>query len=332
MGDAASDPAIELLDFYTPFIVRMLVAAGAFEAFGREARTPADVAAAADVDAETLRRMVRALASRGVFEEAGDGQYRLTELGRRFLRDEPRSVAGLANFKPWELHAWAAGDHTLRTGEPSFPEYFTVGFWDWLVAHPEQSARFNEDMRRRTTGLLDGGLALHDWPEEGTVVDIGGGNGLLLERVLRERPGVRGVVFDQPRVVAEAEAHFKAAGVADRVEVVGGGFFVEVPAGGDVYVMASVLHDWHDDQSVRILQTIRRAMKPTSRLVLFEAVLKPGTEPDLFKMIDLHMLMLFGAKERTRDDWETLLSRAGFTLERVIPTPGLSWIESSPAE
>src|SRR5207302_8878947 len=101
---------------------------------------------------------------------------------------------------------------------------------------------------------------------------------------------------------------------------------------GDVYVLARILHDWADDQAVRILETVRRAMKPSSRLVLFEAVLKPGAEPDLFKMMDLHMMMLFGAKERTREDWEGLLTRAGFTLQRIIQTPGLAWIESSRTE
>jgi hypothetical protein len=329
--DPSADRSIELIDFWTPLLLRMLVAAGVIEAFGREERTPSDVASATGNHAGTVARIVRALESRGVFEQSADGRYRLTAAGRLFLWDEPGSLAGLANFKPWELHAWAEADHTLRTGEPSFPAYFGQGFWEWLEAHPDLSARFNDDMRRRTTMLLDAGLPLFDWPAEGTVVDVGGGNGLLLERVLAERPGLRGVVFDQPHVAAEAEERFRAAGISDRVDVVGGDFFEEVPAGHDVYVMASVLHDWDDDRAVRILETCRRAMTPSSRLVLFESVLSPGAEPDLWKMVDLHMLVLFGAQERTRDEWERLLSRGGFVLERVVPTPVLAWIESRPA-
>ena len=254
----------------------MFVAGGVFEAFGREARTLPDVAADTGVDVEVLGRMVRALASRGVFTETDGGAYELTALGRRFLRDEPGSVSGIGNFKPWELHAWAEAHHSLRTGEASFPKYYTLGFWEWLAAHPEQSEWFNEDMRRRTTTLLDGGLALYDWPHEGLVVDIGGGNGLMLERILRERPGLQGVLFDQPHVVAEARSHFEGAGVADRAEAVGGDFFFEVPSGGDIYLITSVLHDWPDDDAVRILETVRRAMSESSRLVLFEAVIVPG--------------------------------------------------------
>ena len=230
MEHEQTDPAVDLIDYYTPLVVRMFVAAGIFEAFGRERRTLSDVATATRVDQATLARMVRAMASRGMFQENDDG-WELTALGRRFLHDEPGSVSGLANFKPWELHAWSEAIHTLRTGEPSFPEYFTLGFWEWLAAHPEQSQLFNEDMRRRTTTLLDGGLALYEWPDEGLVVDVGGGNGLMLERILRERPGLRGVVLDQPHVVDEARQHFDVEGVSDRAEAVGGDFFFEVPAG-----------------------------------------------------------------------------------------------------
>jgi hypothetical protein len=332
MERGKSDPAVDLVDYYTPLVVRMFVAAGVFEAFGREPRRLADVAGATRVDQTALGRMVRALGSRDVFSELDDGRWELTPLGRRFLRDEPGGVSGIANFKPWELHAWSEAIHTLRTGEPSFPEYFTLGFWEWLAAHPEQSVLFNDDMRRRTTTLLDGGLALYEWPDEGLVVDVGGGNGLMLERILRERPGLRGVVMDQPHVVEEARAHFDAEGVSDRAEAVGGDFFFEVPSGGDVYLMGSVLHDWPDEDALRILSTVRRAMNGSSRLVLFEAVIVPKGKMDLGKMLDLHMLVLFGAKERTEEDWESLLTHGGFTLERVIPTPGLSWIEATPAD
>ena len=320
---------IELIDFWTPFVLRLCVAEGVIAAFGREDRSPEDVAASTGTHGESVARVVRVLASRGVFEDRGDGRYRLTDLGRRFLPDEPGSVTGLAGFKPWELHAWAEAGHTLRTGEPSFPVYFQESFWDWLAANPEISAKFNQDMRQRATSLLAAGLPLFDWPETGTVVDVGGGNGLLLERLLELKPGLRGVVFDLPHVVAEAEEHLRAAAL-DRVEIVGGDFFSEVPAEHDVYVLASILHDWKDDEAVRILETCGRAMQPSSRLVLFESVLRPGTEFEFAKLLDLHMLVLFGARERTQEEWERLLDRAGFALTKIVPTPGLAWIESTP--
>src|SRR5262245_37179037 len=125
MEQERTDPAIDLLDYYTPLVVRMFVAAGVFEAFGRETRSLQVVAVATDTDLEVLGRMVRALTARGVFE-GSNGTYRLTELGRRFLHDEPGTVSGLGNFKPWELHAWSEAIHSLRTGEPSFPMYHTM--------------------------------------------------------------------------------------------------------------------------------------------------------------------------------------------------------------
>jgi hypothetical protein len=132
----------------------------------------------------------------------------------------PRYFAkGQARETSFYLLGWGSPNndaiYTLRTGEPSFPMYHTLGFWEWLAAHPGQSEWFNEDMRRRATTLIDGGLALYDWPHEGTVIDIGGGNGLMLERILRERPGVNGIVFDQPHVVVEARS-LRRAGVSDR--------------------------------------------------------------------------------------------------------------------
>ena len=173
-------------------------------------------------------------------------------------------------------------------------------------------------------------MPLYDWPETGTVVDVGGGNGLLLERLLAERPGLRGIVFDQPHVVSEAAERLAAAGHADRVAVAGGDFFDAVPEGGDMYVLASVLHDWPDDDAAAILRTCRRAMTTSARLILFESIRELDT-PGLATQLDLHMLVLFGSGERTREEWDGLLASAGFAPGRFIPTPGLAWIETHPA-
>jgi hypothetical protein len=328
--ESEPDRAAELVDYWTPMLLRLCVTEGIIEAFGREVRSPGDVAAMTGTHNDTLARVVRTLASRGVFEERGGGRFRLTDIGRRFLSDEPGSLAGFAGFKSWEFHAWAEATHTLKTGQPSFPAYFGQGVWDWLTANPPMAEKFNLDMRRRSIWLLAAALPLFDWPDRGTVVDVGGGNGLLLERLLELKPGLRGVVFDLAHVATEAEELLRAAGMADRVEVVGGDFFGEIPPGHDVYVLSSVLHDWDDDEAVRILEGCRRAMLPTSRLVVFESVLRPGSEPDLGKLLDLHMLVLFGARERTREEWHALLDRAGFELQRIVPTPTFSWIASRP--
>jgi hypothetical protein len=319
--------AIELVDYWTPFLVRLLVDAGVVAAFGRAERSAADVARQTHTHAPTVARIVRALLSRGVFEPTGDDRYRLTALGRRFLADEPQNVFGLAPFKPWELHAWAESRHTLHTGEAAFPAHYGAGYFDWLAEHPPLAAAFNENMRLRTTNLLDAAMPYFDWPSSGTAVDIGGGNGLLLERVLELRPQLRGVVFDLHHVVAEVPPRPDG-----RLETAGGDFFTdELPAGHELYLLSSVLHDWDDADARRILENCRRAMAPAARLVLFEAV--TGASGDSLGPLDLHMLVLFGAQERSAEQWHSLLDSAGFTIERLIPTPGLAWIEArcSPA-
>jgi SAM-dependent methyltransferase len=329
-GDREAAAALDLIDYYTPLLLRLCIDAGVIAAFGRDERSLRDVAVATRTHARTLARVVRALESRGVFERGADTRFRLTDVGRKFLPDEPGSLSGLASFRPWELHAWAEAELTLQTGRPAFPHHFGREYFAWLADHPAVASKFNAGMRRRTAALLDLALPLFDWPARGTVVDVGGGNGQLLARVLAARPALRGIVFDLPQGVAEAPALLEAVGVADRVEVVTGSFFEAIPAGHDLYILASVLHDWDDAQAGRILQCCRRAMPPGGRLLLFESVLGPGAEADQGKLIDLHMLVLLGGQERSREQWDALLTRADFTINRVVPTPALHWIEARP--
>lgn len=328
-ADAAK--VAELVDYWTPLLLRMCVDAGVIAAFGRSDRSADEVAIETGTHGPTVARVLRALSSRGVFEERDDGSYRLSSLGRRLLPEGPGSLSGLAAFRPWEIHAWAEAGASLRTGQASFPLHFRQSFWDHLAANPPLAKKFDQQMRQRTATMLDLGLSHYDWPEVGTVVDIGGGNGLLLSRVLTHKSGLRGVLFDLPHVTEHAVPLLEDAGVADRVEIAGGDAFVdELPSGHDIYLLASVLHDWGDSEARRILLRCREAMPPHARLVLFESVLPSGPEPDLSKMVDLHMLVLFGAKERTELEWTELLHQSGFDLARVVPTPGLSWIEASP--
>ncbi len=330
MEDDATKIA-ELVDYWTPLLLRASVDAGVIAAFGTSERPTDEVAEETATHTPTLERVLRALASRGVFDVGPRGHYRLSALGLRLLPNVPCSLVGLAAFRPWEIHAWAEVSQTLRTGEPSFPLHFGHGYWDHLAANAPIAEAFNEQMQRRTSTMLDLGRSLYKWPERGTVVDVGGGNGLLLSHVLQQVPRLRGVLFDLPRVVEHAGALLHGAGVAERVEIVGGDMFTdELPRGHDVYVLASVLHDWNDEEAERILGRCRQAMSTDSRLLLFESVLPKGPQRDLGKMVDLHMLVLFGGKERTEDQWRQLLRRAGFTPTKIIPTPGLSWIEASP--
>jgi SAM-dependent methyltransferase len=329
-GDGEAAAALDLVDYYTPLLLRLCIDAGVIAAFGRDERSPSDVAAATGTHVGTLERVVRALESRGVFERGASARFRLTDIGRRFLPDEPGNLSGFASFRSWELHAWAEATFTLQTGRPAFPHHFGRQYWNWLADHPAVASKFNAGMRQRTAALLDVALPRFEWPARGTVVDVGGGNGQLLARVLVGRSALRGIVFDLPQGVTEALPLLEAAGVANRVDVVAGNFFEAIPTGHDLYILASVLHDWDDTQAACILECCRRAMPPSGRLLLFESVLATGAEADLGKLVDLHMLVLFGGRERSREQWQALLAGAGFAIHRIVPTPALHWIEARP--
>ena len=328
MDDRAKREIERLVDFWTPFAVRLLSEAGVFAAFGADERSAVDVAAACAIDAPALRRFLRALEGPGVVERGAGDVYRLTPLGLRLVPTEPGNLAGLANFKPQELHAWAEAQHSLRTGEAAFPHHFGSSMFAWLAEQPAALAQFNDTMRRRTSTMLDAALPAIDWPDSGTVVDVGGGNGLLLERLLRPRPALTGVLFDLPEVVAEAPDFLAAAGIAGRVEVIAGSFFDAVPHGGDLYVLSNILHDWDDEDASAILLRVREAIGSSARLRVFDAVLSDDGAYDLGPLLDLHMLILLGGAERTKEGWASLLERNGFALERIVATPTLAWIEA----
>jgi hypothetical protein len=328
MGDRDAEEIERLVDYWTPFAVRLLSEAGVFAAFGVDERSAVDVAAACAIDAPTLRRFLRALMARGVVERRDEDSYRLTPLGLRLVPSQSDNLAGLANFKPQELHAWAEAQHSLITGEAAFPHHFGSSMFAWLAAHPAALAQFNDTMRRRTATMLDAAIPAIDWRESGTVVDVGGGNGLLLERLLRPRPGLIGVLFDLPAVVAEAPDLLAAAGIADRVEIVAGSFFDSVPSGGDLYVLSNILHDWDDEHASAILSRVREAIGSGARLRVFDAVILDEGTYNLGVLLDLHMLVLLGAAERTKEEWASLLERNGFALERIVATPSLAWIEA----
>ena len=323
--------AIDLVDHWTAIALRTVIDVGVIEAFAGGPRSSREVADEVGVDAPTLDRTLRLLAGRGVFVEDGEGRFHLSEVGELFLLDHVDSLVGLATWKDWEVHAWAEFEHTLRTGESGFVRHFGTTYWDWLAAHPEASGRFDRSMERRTGSLLRFARSfLRRLPDEGRIVDVGGGNGALIAMMLGAVPGLTGVLFDRPQVVSSAGAVLRRAGVEGRVEVVGGDFLESVPAGGDVYVLASVLHDWDDPDATRILRNVREAMGPGATLVVLDAIVRGPNEWDTFKGVDLHMLVLFGARERDEAQWRELFEGGGFEMTEAFRSPGLAWIEAVP--
>jgi O-methyltransferase domain len=229
-------------------------------------------------------------------------------------------------WRPW-------GDlrETIVTGQPAFDRVFGARGWDYLATHPDDAAIFNAAMTSLSSVQLSDILAAYDFSRFERIVDVGGGQGLLLHGILSANPRVQGVLTDQPSVVAGTTA-LRSGPIANRCEVVGIDFFQSVPEGADAYLAKHVIHDWSDQDAVRILKNCRRAIRQDGTMLLIEMILKPANQPDFASFADLHMLVLgSGARERTEGQFRTLLGEAGFSLTRVIPTAGyVSIIESQP--
>jgi O-methyltransferase domain/Dimerisation domain len=277
---------------------------GVADALADGSRAVEDVAQEVGADAGTLHRLLRALASDGVFAEEAPGVFRNTDASE-LLRG-----TGWDDFAQLSGGVWYRTVEQLdATAEPVFPGLFGTDFWSWLAAHPDERAAFDHAMEQGSERRVER-LASVPWRGDETVVDVGGGNGSLLAELLRRQPGLRGIVFDLPETVRDETA------LGDRCTFVAGSFFDRVPE-GDVYVLSTILHDWNDESASAILRTIHAAGGPAARLLVLETVVPPGNEPHGAKWLDLLMLALFAGRERDEAQWRGLLDGAGFAVERI---------------
>ncbi len=283
------------------------------------------VASAVGAHAESLRRLLRALASKGIFAEDDEGRFANTPLSET-LRSGPgtmRAMAALMGEKPMML-AWTEVLHAVKTGEPAFEKVYGTPVFEYFSREPEFARTFNDAMTSRSA--MEAGLvtAAFDFSGAATLVDVAGGQGLLLATVLARNPSQRGILFDMPSVVANAKPILERAGIASRCEVVSGNFFDSVPNDADGYVLKHILHDWNDEDCIAILRNIHAAAKPVAKLFVVEAVIDPGNAPHAGKLLDLQMLvMTHGGRERTRPQWESLLRAGGFALDRIVATQSM---------
>ena len=323
-------PRIRLLGLVGGFIVTQTIHAvvrlGVPDLVADRPRPVEELAEASGADADALRRAIRTLASLGVFADADD-IVRHTELSELLRTDVPDSVAAQVRLLAG-LHyrTWGDSYESFRTGEPAFARVHGRPMFDWFEDHAEEAETFNRAMAHGAVGRRTRLLA-RGWTDARTVVDVGGGTGGTLIALLAQEPHLSGIVLDLAHARDEAERAIAAAGLADRCRFVEGSFFEAVPDGGDAYVLSAILHDWGDVPAAAILRTCRAAMGDAARLLLVEAVIEPGAEPDWSKVMDLHMLVALGGRERSEDEWRALLGANGFRLEPA--TSGL--LEASPA-
>ena len=266
-----------------------------------------ELARDAGVDPDVLHRLLRALASDGVFAEVEPGVFGNIDASKLLLSPGWTEFAHL--FGGVFFQSVADLDRAARNGAATFPDSFGTEFWPWLAAHPEERAVFDRAMAGERWRKAER-LAALEWRDGETVVDVGGGNGALLLDLLGRRPGLRGIVFDLPETDRDESAF------GDDLEFVAGSFFEKVPA-GDAYVLSAIIHDWDDERASVILRTIRAAAPTGARLLATESVIQPGNEPDGAKWLDLLMLVIAGGRERTEPEWSALLEGAGFEPVRI---------------
>ncbi|GAA4459919.1 methyltransferase [Phytohabitans houttuyneae] len=287
--------------------------------------TAVELAAAANVDPVALRRLLGALAEAGILREVTTDRYELSPVGEYLRSDVPGSARSTAVLYGQEVYRSFDGLlETVRTGRPSFGDVFGLPFYEYLDRNPDFATTFNTAMatapvsRALTADLLGGAH---------TIVDVGGGDGGLLAEVLRDDPDRRGVLAELPEAAAQARERLAEAGVLDRVRIVPGSFFDEVPGSGDLYLLCRVLHNWNDANAGRVLERVRVAMPATARLVVLEELLPTTAQPrsasagawaaPRTRIVDLLMLVLMEGRDRTAEEYTKLLADNGFAVKSV---------------
>jgi hypothetical protein len=285
-------------------------------------KTAGDLAAATGTHAPSLFRVLRALASVGIFTREDQDRFGDTPLLQTLRSDVAGSLRAFAMTELGEEHypAWGELLHSVQTGGIAFDQAFGTDVWKYFAQHPDNAKIFNDAMSGMTAQANKALQAVYDFAGINTLVDIGGGHGSLIISILKRNPAMRGILFDSPQVVDGARPAIESSDIAGRCEVAGGNFFESVPTGGDAHILKWIIHDWDDEQSIAILRNSHRALPENGKLILVEAVVPAGNEPHFSKFIDLNMLVMTGGRERTEAEFRELYQQAGFRLTRIIPT------------
>jgi hypothetical protein len=294
-----------------------------------------DLARRSETHEPSLRRVLRLLATVGVFEERADGAFALTPVGESLRSDAPGSMrASAVLFGMNTYEGWRDLEYSLRTGQPGFRKERPDGS-PFDAIDGESAAEFDEAMASFTAQTAVAVSRAYDFSRFGTLCDVGGGNGALLIGILRATAGPRGIVFERPEVVERAKASIAKAGLADRCEAVAGSFFETVPSGADAYLMKHVIHDWDDERATAILKVCRAAMPKHAKVLIVEGVYPPRVDTSFDSRgaaaNDVNMLVVTGGRQRSEAEFRALYDGAGFRLARIVPTPGrVSVIEGEP--
>jgi hypothetical protein len=311
--------------YYVSRAIHVAAKLGIADLLAEGARGHDELARATSTHPDSLRRVLRLLAGAGVFTEEEDGKFALTPIGACLRSGVPGSMrAATLLFGGITQEAWGDLLHSVETGEPAFRRVFGMDSFAYIAEHPDEAANFDAAMAGFTKRIASAVAEAYDFSPFHRIVDIGGGNGLLLAGILTAYPALAGIIFDLPHVAARAEEQIRELDLADRCEIVGGDFFKEVPGGGDAYLLKHVIHDWNDDRATEILRNCRRAMGAEATLLIVE-----GVYPSRFDQSeesrgaaanDVNMLVCTGGRQRSEAEFRGLFDAAGFRLMRIVPT------------
>lgn len=315
--DPSPETLMRMIDgFRVTAAIHVAAVLGIADLLAAGPRSSEELAAATSTHAESLYRLLSALAALGLLVEGDGRMFTLSAAGELLRSDHPRSLAAWARFVGGKSQwlGWGELEHAIRTGESSTTKVLGMPSFAYRAKHPETTGIFDAAMTSMSNLTAAAVVEAYDFAQHSRIADVGGGRGALLAAILTRFPRTRGILFDQAHVVAGAGEVLRAAGVAGRVDVVPGSFFETAPV-ADCYVLQHILHDWSDEQSVRILQSIRQAAPIDARVLIIERTLGDANEDPAAKLSDLNMLVALGVgRERTAQHYERLLNNAGFEL------------------
>lgn len=286
------------------------------------AKSADELAQATGTQARPLYRLLRALASVGIFAEDDAGRFKLTPLAEPLRSNTLDSLRDFSIFigADWHWRAWGDLFGSVQSGQPAFERIYGKAYFDYLGENAGPAQVFNDAMTSLSTAASAAVVDGYDFAGINKLVDVGGGHGMLLSSILEKYPQMSGILIDAPSVIKGTKEAIEARGLSGRCDAVGGDFFASVPAGGDAYIMKHIIHDWNDERASTILQCCHRQMPPEGRLLVVEIVIPEGNAPSIGKLLDLEMLVLLHAYERTEAEYRELFNRSGFRLTRIVPT------------
>lgn len=326
MQPSLPPPHVKLIEMVTSLWVSRIVWSaaelGLADQLAAQPLSAAELAPRLGLHARSLHRLLRCLASFGIFSEDEDHRFHQTPMSEALKTGAPGAARStiLSFGGPYQYKAMEEILHSLRTGGTAFKAAHGIELFDYLAEHPEDASHFSNAMVGIHGGEPPAVAEAYDFSQFDTIVDVGGATGNMLAHILSRHPQPKGILYDRPHVTTDAPVMIAQHGLTGRIEIASGNFFESAPAGGDAYILSHIIHDWSEEQCLTILGHVRASMKPTAKLLIVEFVLPEGNEPHFGKFVDMVMLTLPGGEERTSKEYDALLAKAGFRLERVVPT------------